>query len=74
MFSECNLVYLSMQEMQIKAEYFQRKNSSLVFIAENKELIYLKLPYNSVKINLNKGEIYMLENINGTYTINKWIE
>ena len=44
-----------MQEMQIKAEYFQRKNSSLVFIAENKELIYLKLPYNSVKINLNKG-------------------
>ena len=63
-----------MQEMQIKAEYFQRKNSSLVFIAENKELIFLKLPYNSVKINLNKGEIYMLENINGTYTINKWIE
>ena len=63
-----------MQQLQIRAEYFQRKNSSLVFIAENKELIYLKLPFNSVKINLNKGEIYMLENINGTYTINKWIE
>ena len=63
-----------MQQLQIRAEYFQRKNSSLVFIAENKELIFLKLPYNSVKINLNKGEIYMLENINGTYTINKWIE
>lgn len=60
--------------MQIKAEYFQRKNSSLVFIAENKELIYLKIPFNSVKVNLNKGEIYMLENINGTFTINKWVE
>ena len=63
-----------MQQLQIRAEYFQRKNSSLVFIAENKELIYLKLPYNSVKVNLNKGEIYMLENINGAYSINKWIE
>ena len=63
-----------MQQLQIRAEYLQRKNSSLVFIAENKELIYLKLPYNSVKINLNKGEIYMLENINGAYSINKWIE
>lgn len=60
--------------MQIKAEYFQRKNSSLVFIAENKELIYLKIPFNGVKVNLNKGEIYMLENINGTLTINKWVE
>ena len=58
--------------MQIKAEYFQRKNSSLVFIAENKELIYLKIPFNGVKV--NKGEIYMLENINGTFTINKWVE
>ena len=60
--------------MQIKAEYFQRKNSSLVFIAENKELIYLKIPFNGVKVNLNKGEIYMLENINVTFTINKWVE
>ena len=60
--------------MKIKAEYFQRKNSSLVFIAENKELIYLKIPFKAVQVNLNKGEIYMLENINGTFTINKWVE
>ncbi len=60
--------------MQIKAEYFQRKNSSLVFIAENKELIYLKIPFKAVQVNLNKCEIYMLEYINGSFTINKWVE
>ena len=59
--------------MQIKAEYFQRKNSSLVFTAENKELIRIKIPFQKVKVNLIKGEYYLLDNTNGKVTINKYV-
>jgi len=59
---------------QVKAEYFQRKNNTLVFKTENNKNIFLKMPYQRIKLNLNKGEIYMLENTNGNITINKWIE
>jgi hypothetical protein len=59
--------------MQVKAEYFQRKNGSLFFIKENKELLEVTLPPRKVKVNLIKGEKYILDNTSGKVTINKYI-
>ena len=57
--------------MQVKAEYFQRKNGSLFFFKENKELLEVTLPPRKVKVNLIKGENYILDNTSGKVTINK---
>ena len=57
--------------MQVKAEYFQRKNGSLFFIKENKELLEVTLPPRKVKVNLIKGENYILDNTTGKVTIKK---
>jgi len=62
-----------MQEQTI-AKFFQRKNNTLIFITNDNKRINLKFPYSGVKVNLNKDENYMLENINGQITIHKWTE
>ena len=60
--------------MQVKAEYFQRKNGSLFFIKENKELLEVTLPPRKVKVNLIKGENYILDNTTGKVTIKKCVQ
>ncbi len=59
--------------MQVKAEYFQRKNGSLFFIKENKELLEVTLPPKRCKVNLIKGENYILDNTTGKVTIKKCV-
>ncbi len=60
-------------KMKVEAKYFQRKNSSLFFFKENKELLEVTLPPQVSKVNLIKGEKYILDNTTGKVTIKKCV-